>query len=130
MVFSSIVFLLFFLPAFLITYYIADKKYKNFVLLFFSIFFYSWGAPKFIFVILATTFLDFHLVSFMYGAQKRIHRRILLTLSVCINIGLLVYFKYSNFFIENVNAVLSTAGFNGIQWTKLILPIGISFYTF
>jgi len=130
MVFSSIVFLLFFLPTFLITYYIADKKYKNFVLLFFSIFFYSWGAPKFIFVILCTTFLDFHLVSLMYRAQKRIHRRLLLTLSVSINLGLLVYFKYSNFFIENVNSALSIVGLSSIQWTKLILPIGISFYTF
>lgn len=130
MVFSSIVFLLYFLPLFLLTYYLADKKYKNLVILIFSIFFYSWGAPKFIFVILGTTFLDFHLVKWMSSIDKRIYRRLMLSLSVSINLGLLVYFKYSNFFIENVNSLLSVFGSSNIQWTKLILPIGISFYTF
>lgn len=130
MVFSSIVFLLYFLPAFLITYYLVGKKYKNITILLFSIFFYSWGAPKFIFVILGTTFLDFHLVRWMSQTKKQLHRRLMLALSVSINLGLLVYFKYSNFFIENVNAVLSAFGGNNIQWTKLALPIGISFYTF
>ncbi len=130
MVFSSIVFLLYFLPAFLITYYFADKKYKNIVILVFSIFFYSWGAPKFIFVILGTTFLDFHLVKWMSQTKKRLHRQLMLALSVSVNLGLLFYFKYSNFFIENINAVLSIFGDNHIQWTKLVLPIGISFYTF
>ncbi len=130
MVFSSIVFLLCFLPVFLLTYYAVDKKYKNIVILFFSIFFYAWGAPKFIFVILGTTFLDFHLVRWMSHSEKRLHRRLLLTLSVSINLGLLFYFKYSNFFIENVNAALSVFGGQEILWTKLVLPIGISFYTF
>jgi alginate O-acetyltransferase complex protein AlgI len=130
MVFSSVVFLLCFLPVFLLTYYFADKKYKNIVILLFSIFFYSWGAPKFIFVILVTTFLDFHLVQWMSKTQVPLHRRLMLSLSVSINLGLLVYFKYSNFFIENVNAILSVLGDKNIQWTKLILPIGISFYTF
>ena len=130
MVFSSIVFLLYFLPAFLITYYFADKKYKNIVILLFSIFFYSWGAPKFIFVILATTFIDFHLVKWMSQTKKELHRRMMLALSVSINLGLLFYFKYSNFFIENVNSVLSVFGVSNIQWMKLVLPIGISFYTF
>jgi alginate O-acetyltransferase complex protein AlgI len=130
MVFSSIVFLLYFLPAFLLTYYFADKKYKNIVILLFSIFFYSWGAPKFIFVILGTTFIDFHLVKWMSQTKKQLHRQLMLSLSVSINLGLLFYFKYSNFFIENVNSVLSIFGDKNIQWTKLILPIGISFYTF
>lgn len=130
MVFSSIVFLLYFLPAFLLSYYFADKKYKNIVILLFSIFFYSWGAPKFIFVILGTTFLDFHLVKWMSLTKKQIHRQMMLALSVSVNLGLLFYFKYSNFFIENVNAVLSLFGGQDIQWTKLVLPIGISFYTF
>ncbi len=130
MVFSSIVFLLFFLPAFLLTYYLADKKYKNIIILLFSIFFYSWGAPRFIFVILGTTFLDFHLVKWMSATKNQMHRRLMLTLSVSVNLGLLFYFKYSNFFIENVNSVLSVFGGSNIHWTKLVLPIGISFYTF
>ena len=130
MVFSSIVFLLYFLPAFLIAYYFTSKKYKNIVILIFSIFFYSWGAPKFIFVILGTTFLDFYLVKWMSQTKDNLYRRLMLTLSVSINLGLLFYFKYSNFFIENVNSLLSVFGGNNIQWTKLVLPIGISFYTF
>lgn len=130
MVFSSIVFLLYFLPAFLITYHFADKKYKNIVILLFSIFFYSWGAPKFVFVILGTTFIDFHLVKWMSLTENKLRRRLILSLSVSINLGLLFYFKYSNFFIENVNNMLSVFGDKNIQWTKLVLPIGISFYTF
>jgi alginate O-acetyltransferase complex protein AlgI len=62
--------------------------------------------------------------------KEQRYRRLLLALSVSINLGLLVYFKYSNFFIENVNAVLSLMGAHQVQWTKLVLPIGISFYTF
>ncbi len=130
MVFSSIVFLLYFLPAFLLTYYIVSRKYKNIVLLIFSVFFYSWGAPKFIFVILCTTFIDFHLVKWMQQIRDEFRRKLLLVLSVSINIGLLFYFKYSNFFIDNVNSLLSFLGDKNIQWTKLVLPIGISFYTF
>ncbi|MBX7181645.1 MAG: MBOAT family protein [Bacteroidia bacterium] len=130
MVFSSIVFILYFLPVFLLAYKIADRKYKNLTLLFFSIVFYSWGAPKFIFVILGTTFLDFHLVKWMNRSENPLHRKIMLSLSVAVNLGLLFYFKYSNFFIDNVNQALGLFGFNGIVWTKLILPIGISFYTF
>ncbi len=131
MVFSSILFILFFLPAFVATYYFAPKKLKNIVILLFSIVFYSWGAPRFIFVILGTTFLDFHLVRWMSQSKRENYRRLLLAFSVCINLGLLVYFKYSNFFIENLNAVLSLlGGENHIHWTKLVLPIGISFYTF
>ena len=130
MVFSSIVFLLYFLPLFLGVYYLVDKRYKNIVLLLFSIFFYSWGAPKFIFVILGTTFLDFHLVKWMSQTKSQLNRRLMLTLSVSVNLGLLFYFKYSNFFIENVNQMLSVFGDKNIQWTKLVMPIGISFYTF
>jgi alginate O-acetyltransferase complex protein AlgI len=58
------------------------------------------------------------------------YRRLMLALSVSINLGLLCYFKYSNFFIENVNAALSLIGVSNLHWTKLVLPIGISFYTF
>jgi alginate O-acetyltransferase complex protein AlgI len=118
------------MPVFLLVYYIADAKYKNGIILIGSIFFYAWGAPKFIFVILFTTFLDFHLVTLMDKIQNETKRKLLLLLSVSVNLGLLFYFKYSNFFIENVNSALSIFGDKQIHWTKLILPIGISFYTF
>ncbi len=130
MVFSSVTFLLLFLPLFLLLYYIVPQKFKNSILLLGSIFFYSWGAPRFIFVILLVTFVDFHLVHFMYDSTKELQRKLLLSLSVSINLSFLIYFKYSNFFVENVNALLYSAGIKQIVWTKLILPIGISFYTF
>lgn len=130
MVFSSSIFLLYFLPIFLIVYNFLPTKLKNIWILVSSIVFYSWGAPKFIFVILGTTFLDFHLVHLMSKTKRELHRRLMLTLSLLVNLGLLFYFKYSNFFIENVNSVLSVFGGGNILWTKLILPIGISFYTF
>lgn len=131
MVFSSIIFLFYFLPIFLIAYLLIGKNYKNGLILVASIFFYSWGAPKFIFVILGTTLLDFFLVGWMSNTDKRIYRRLMLTLSVSVNLGLLIYFKYSNFFIENINGLI-TSVFHAkeITWTKLVLPLGISFYTF
>jgi alginate O-acetyltransferase complex protein AlgI len=130
MVFSSIVFLLGFLPVFLITYYLVPARFKNLTILLFSIVFYSWGAPRFIFVILGTTFVDFHLVKWMASMESRLKRRLLLSLSVSINLGLLVYFKYSNFFIQNFDELLGAFGIAPVTWTKLVLPIGISFYTF
>src|SRR6185369_10415193 len=130
MVFSSSLFLVYFFPFFLLCYYLAEKKYKNYVLLFSSIIFSSWGAPMFIFVIIATTLLDFFIVWWMDATDARWKRRFLLTISICVNLGLLVYFKYSNFFIENINFLFSEFGMRKVTWTKLILPIGISFYTF
>ena len=130
MIFSSIVFLVYFLPVLLLVYYIVPHYLKNWVLIAGSIFFYSWGAPRFIFVILSTTVVDFYLVKMMDASEGRLRRRLLLTLSICINLGLLFYFKYSNFFIENMNVLLGSLNVGTITWTKLILPIGISFYTF
>lgn len=130
MVFSSIIFLVYFLPIFLLLYFIIDKKYKNFLLLVASIIFYSWGAPKFIFVILITTFLDFHLVKWMGGETKNLHRKIILILSISINLGLLFYFKYCNFFIDNINRVSHAMGGESIPLLNVVMPIGISFYTF
>lgn len=130
MVFSSTVFLLIFFPLFFLAYYLVRKKYKNWVILLGSIFFYAWGAPKFIFVIIATTLIDFFLVRWMDSSANEKQRKAVLVFSVCMNMGLLFYFKYSNFFIENVNHVLHLVGMHNIAWTKLVLPIGISFYTF
>jgi len=130
MVFSSIVFIFYFLPLFFFLYYLADKRFKNIVILCGSIFFYAWGAPQFIFVILGTTVVDFYVVRAMSHSENRLGRKLLLLLSLSINLGLLFYFKYSNFFVENINVVLEKLGTKTIGWTKLVLPIGISFYTF
>src|SRR6185437_8127857 len=130
MVFSSIAFLFYFLPLFFLCYYLVGKRYKNAVILLGSILFYSWGAPRFIFVILGTTLVDFYVVRWMASFTSKRRRIPLLCVSLSINLGLLFYFKYSDFFVENLNHVLGHLGFNTIRWAKLLLPIGISFYTF
>ncbi len=130
MIFSSSLFLLYFLPVFLFFYHLADKKYKNAVILFSSLIFYAWGAPQFVFVVVGSVVLDFYIIRKMHNCQKTLNRKYLLTLSISINIGLLLYFKYANFFVENVDFFLSSFGYNNIHWTQVALPIGISFYTF
>ncbi len=130
MVFSSITFLLYFLPLFLLVYYLSPRKLKNFIVLIFSVFFYAWGAPKFIFILLGSTVATFFLVKWMDSDKKRLHKRWLLGCSIFINIGFLAFFKYANFFVDNLNDVLQSLGYNNVAWTKIVLPIGISFYTF
>ena len=80
-------------------------------------------------MILGTTVIDFYVVRWMGEAKKKQVKRALLCLSLSINLGLLFYFKYSNFFVDNINLVLHNVGMS-IKWLKLVLPIGISFYTF
>jgi alginate O-acetyltransferase complex protein AlgI len=130
MVFSSITFLVYFLPIFLLAYHLTPNKLKNACILIFSIVFYAWGGPKFIFVILGTTFLDFFLVNKMAESKTTTTKKQLLVISLLMNLGLLFYFKYCNFFIDNINEVFSLVGIKEISWLKIILPIGISFYTF
>lgn len=129
MVFSSIYFLLYFLPIVLLGYHFINDKYKNHWLLLASIFFYAWGAPLFIFVVLATIIVDFFLVNQIYRAAQQ-HKKKWLIASLLLNLGMLSYFKYANFFVENVNAILESIGFATVDWTAVALPIGISFYIF
>lgn len=110
----------------MLAYHLFPNKLKNGFVLAFSIFFYSWGGPKFIMAILATTFIDFFLVNAMHNAKQKSKKIQFLILSLCINLGLLFYFKYCNFFIDNFNSLLGL----DIHFAKVILPIGISFYTF
>ena len=130
MVFSSSLFLTVFLPVFLIIYNIVGSKLKNWVILIASIIFYSWGAPKFVFILIGSTIIDFYLVRMMYNTNLLSKKRALLIVSITLNLGLLAYFKYANFFIENVNSFLNLVGVNPISWINILLPIGISFYTF
>ncbi len=130
MVFSSSIFLVYFLPCFLVIYFLIPKAVKNIFLLIASICFYAWGAPKFIFAILGTTTLDFFLVKTMYTAPTPKRQKLFLILSLCLNVGMLFYFKYCNFFVDNFNSILQSCGVQSLMWTKVVLPIGISFYTF
>jgi alginate O-acetyltransferase complex protein AlgI len=130
MVFSSITFLLYFFPLFLLAYYLSPRKFKNYIVLIFSVFFYAWGAPKFIFILLVSTIATFYLVKWMDSSEKQTHKRWLLGISILINIGFLAFFKYANFFVDNLNDIFQSFGYNTVAWTKIVLPIGISFYTF
>jgi alginate O-acetyltransferase complex protein AlgI len=129
MVFSSSLFLLYFFPVFLIVYFLLPRAAKNIFALIASILFYAWGAPSFVFVVLGSIILDFFLVQLMDRKSGSI-RHWLLAASMILNIGLLLYFKYANFFIENFNEILHSMGMNAIHWTRIALPIGISFFTF
>ena len=130
MVFSSILFLLYFLPVFMLIYVLLPQSWKNYWALLVSILFYAWGAPNFIYVVLATSLLDFYLVKAIYTTQIQNRKKLFLTTSLVLNLGLLAYFKYANFFIENVNQVLVGLGLTTLNWTNVALPIGISFFTF
>lgn len=130
MVFSSVIFLLFFFPLVFTVYRLAPLSVKNWVLLLASLVFYAWGAPKFIFVLLPLTAIDFVIVKKMYGMSEGRRKKAWLTFSILINLGILAYFKYANFFVDNVNAVLLELGVQQIEWVNVLLPIGISFFCF
>ncbi len=129
MVFSSSLFLIYYLPAFLILYFLLPQKLKNIFTLFASIFFYAWGAPDFIFIVLASIIADFYLVKWMHKSEDK-KKKILVSFSIILNIGMLLYFKYANFFVENINTMLSWFGIQSVSWTAIVLPIGISFFSF
>ena len=129
MVFSSIFFLFYFLPVVLVAYFLAGSKYRNLVLLFASLFFYSWGEPRFILIMLFSTVLDYSCGKGIDAAQREnrpSRAKQWLLLSIVVNLSLLLFFKYSNFIILNINSLFDL----NIMLLNISLPIGISFYTF
>ena len=126
MLFSSIPFLYYFLPAVLILYFLVPWKLKNAVLLLSSLFFYGWGEPKLLFLMVFTIAL-FYLCGLAIGRAKvQKGKRFWLSVSVVISIALLGLFKYADFFIGSLNSITGM----GLPLLKLALPVGISFYTF
>lgn len=133
MVFSSNVFLLYFLPLFLLFYFICPKKFRNYVILVFSIVFYAYGGPEFILILLGSTTATYFIVKAMVKREtesKQKASKWLCAAAITLNLGLLVWFKYANFLVDNINAIISLFHGNGIQLAKIVLPIGISFFTF
>jgi len=130
MVFSSNIFLFFFLPIFLIAYFVTPKKFRNYTLLLFSIVFYAYGAPDFVFLLVGECIVNYFLVRGMAKTEKAKTKKLLCAFSIVMALGLLLYFKYANFFMENLNAVLGWVHHEPIGWMKVALPIGISFFTF
>jgi alginate O-acetyltransferase complex protein AlgI len=131
MIFSSITFLFVFLPITLAAYYICPVRHRNWVALAASGVFYAWGAPRFVIVLFVSSMMDY-ILSRELPAGKRTPgvRHAALAAAIVMNIGLLLYFKYANFFVENLNGWLARFGAGGVSWTAVALPIGISFFTF
>ena len=148
MVFSSYIFAFFFLPLVLVVYYISPKNFKHLTLTIFSYIFYGWANPGFMLLMLYSTIIDYTcglIISKQWGHLKepiklleagghRDHsQKIALTISILTNLSLLGFFKYFNFSIENYNIFMNMIGFKSVQiqsFFRIVLPLGISFYTF
>ncbi len=123
MLFSSITFIYYFLPLLFLVYFITPKKYRNIPLLLFSLLFYFLGEPKYIIVLLLSCTINYYLSKLIY---KKKHPKLLLIISLIYNVGQLLYFKYTDFFITNINNLFNL----DISLLHIIMPIGISFFTF
>lgn len=122
MLFSSISFIYYFLPILLIIYFITPKKIRNIPLLIGSLVFYFLGEPIYILVLLLSCIINYYLSKIIYKK----HSKLFLIISLIYNIGNILYFKYTNFFIDNINNIFNL----DIKFLEIIMPIGISFYTF
>lgn len=124
MVFSSITFLFYFLPIVLAIYYLVPNKCKNIVLLISSFIFYFYGEPTYVLLMLFSIICTY-IFGLLINKYKK-HAKLFLILFICISVGLLIYFKYIDFIIQNINLWLA----NKLDFIYVALPIGISFYTF
>lgn len=131
MVFSSPIFLFLFLPVVLTGYFLLPRLWlKNVWLLVFSLVFYAWGEPVFIQLALASTLMNYFLGRWVDNTEEPGRRKFAVGLAVALNLGLLVFFKYANFTVSNLNGVLTQWHFQPIPNPHILLPIGISFFTF
>lgn len=130
MVFSSAIFLFYFLPLFLLGYFLIPSRFRNLYATAASLAFYAWGAPNFLIIFLASCLTDYLLARKISQDDSLIGRKRLLWVSMILNVGLLLYFKYANFFVEQFTWVAHALGLHVGKWHKVILPIGISFFTF
>ncbi len=126
MLFSSIPFLYYFLPAVMLCYFLAPKGLKNAVLLVFSLIFYGWGEPKYVFLMLMTITAFYICGLAIHRAKQLFWKKVWLYLSVVVGVGFLAVFKYVDFFIHSFNKATGLS----ISLLRLALPVGISFYTF
>ena len=129
MVFSSATFLFIFLPVVLVLYYIVPARWRNGILLAASLLFYSWSEPRFIALLLGSITADYFIARRMDLAEGS-KRKGWLAGSLVLNLAILAYFKYANFFIDNVQQFYGWLGLVPFEWHKVALPVGISFVTF
>lgn len=126
MLFSSITFLYYYLPLVILIYYIVPSRFKNLVLFGASLIFYGWGEPKFVVVMILAIIAGYIFGRLIEFYQDTKLAKAFLILSVITSIGILAYFKYTDFFISNINAIFKTS----IPLLRIVLPIGVSFYLF
>lgn len=127
MVFSSAAFIFYFLPLTILVYYMVPDRMKNAVLLAVSLFFYGFGEPVYILIMMLSIFIDYFNGLFIEKYRHRKHlSKVFLILSITANLGLLGIFKYGDFFIGNTNLLFGT----NMRLLEVALPIGISFFTF
>ncbi len=127
MIFASLFFLYVFLPLNLILYFaVPNIKFKNAVLIVFSLFFYAWGEPTFVFVMLGTALLDYLHARFIEKYRGSTAAKISMIIAVVTDVGILAVFKYLGFFVSNLNLIPGIK----LPIPDIALPIGISFYTF
>jgi alginate O-acetyltransferase complex protein AlgI len=129
-VFSSHIFLFWFLPLVLIVYYAAPRPAKTLVLCLFSFVFYEWWRPDFTLLMLFSAAVDFLVGLKLHRSENQRLRKVLLLTSCFVNLGLLGYFKYANFGVDSLNALFAQFGMEPFLLAKITLPGGISFYTF
>ena len=125
MVFSSLLFLFWFIPIFFILYYLVPGKIKNPVLFLGSIVFYGWGEPKYLILLLVSITVNW-LAGILIGRFRGRGDKAVLAVAVVFDLSMLFFFKYINFFIENINSITGSS----ISEVNITLPLGISFYTF
>ncbi|MGD8267998.1 MAG: MBOAT family protein [Desulfobacterales bacterium] len=132
MLFASTVFLFAFLPAVILVYYTVplqpSRRGRNIALLLFSYVYYLYGAADFLPLLMLSTVVDYGLARRMETDRPR--RRLWLVVSLVVNLGLLFYFKYANFFVHEINLIFTRLGLPALAWLDVLLPIGISFFTF
>ena len=133
MVFSSNIFLLYFLPIFFVVYFLMPRKSRNYVLLLASLVFYAWGAPEFIIQFIVSIVANFFIVKWMCKIENPRAKKWLCGVSVFISLGLLLFYKYGNFLLDNFCTIMDWCGCHhvtALQFSTILLPIGISFFTF
>ncbi|WP_111931053.1 MBOAT family O-acyltransferase [Clostridium tertium] len=127
MLFSSSVFIFIFLPLVLFLYYISGKKIRNYILLLASLIFYAWGGVNYLKILMVSILINYIFGLLIDKTVDRSHlRKFILILGIILNLALLFYYKYYDFFIENINNILNM----NLELKRIVLPIGISFFTF
>ncbi len=126
MLFSSMTFVFMFLPIVCATYLLARKELQNYILLIASILFYAWGEPRYLAIMILTILVNYIGANYISRSHNAMHRKLLLIATIVVDLSFLFYFKYFNFVMDNINQIFHTQ----INFIDVVMPIGISFYTF